>query len=423
MPEIITGPLTTPYAEGFVHARLAFRDLFLRLGGDKDQKPLDINVSGIYRTEDPKFDSYEEVREQYEALAEAASDDEPDYEDIERRRRADIALSQAYANQARGEEIDPSKLIEEALGIDIEAARPTPARKELLKKELAAILGEVGLKYDVASAQEFRKRYELTEASEIRRQILQARRLSRLALSYYASPLAEEGIVLPPRLVFPSFVNDPTIYWTNYFSTDNEGHPYELANIHPNRTRTPGKNLSDTFHEDAHNVQTYNVKLQIAEGRMSPAAGTVGMHSPETTQFETLAAYIQSLLPEVIGPRQKHHWMARLQKPYNEIVDLVYHEALIHTNQAKPVAEVAARMFEDLPLEKESRLVGAAETLRDSIVYNVNQAHYWVAQENAHILHTMNTWDQRRRAVALLCGPFLSHIEINERLTEIANTE
>jgi hypothetical protein len=395
---------SSPFATNYVHNRLALAELSTRLEGPEMVGVVDINVSGI--TETPVlFEGFDHAQEVLEWYAEdLPADDE--FDSMRRGASADIM----YARLARGEAVEFEEKMLKTVGFVPEAV--PEGYVDDMQDEMTSILQELdfGLRYDEASVVDFADWLVIPTQKQNERKIMAGKRVARKIV----------GRFMPvPTYVMPTFVTNKP--WSGGFTME-DGEFAEYYNVDSRQSYTPDAIAALTLHESGHHADFANRSTLVATGILSPSEGITGIHSPETTQAEVLSTFFEGILTQY-AVDEKELLLAQFRRVYNRHFDAQQQNALIKIGQGKSEAEVAQDMMANMPFETPKRMKAIVANMQDSILGQINTAHYWHARQNADIMLDDMNDQQRRQAVAVVTGRFIGHAELTTSLEAIARAE
>lgn len=156
------------------------------------------------------------------------------------------------------------------------------------------------------------------------------------------------------------FVSNPDATYSAWFRTNAARKPIQEFNTHPISRYTIPKIFGDTFHEDAHFLQTAAWGARIAIQELGPASGVTAVHSPENTQLETVAQAMELFaterLLELSPPEER--WLVEFHAKYNEHRLMVLHNAILRANKQpeQDIDEIIQSAVTALPFEKEEKM-------------------------------------------------------------------
>jgi hypothetical protein len=376
----ITNEVLDPeYAQKFAAARLGLHKLVV----EKDYEIVDVNVSGIYDGTD--FKDFKDAEKTYEQLRQELPAELSD-SILAQQLTADIIL----ALEAQAKPVPFDEFIKATTGFVPEMI---PAETiQALKGRLNLLLSDFGISYDEAGAEDYDKKFVLSEEEDIKRYFDKVGALARAAISQY--------IALPASLPLPEYFSYEDKYWTAFASTDGKGNPFFHVNTHPSRAYTYGKIFGLSRHETAHLVQMSDWKYQIRRGELSPVLGITSMTSPENTHMEAVAAFAQSDLGSIADvPEQKK---VLIQDVYRELNSAVFHNATLRINSGAPEEEVIKEAEEHLPFVDKARIKSLIITSRDNPIARADFIRYAFVEKLMKPLLSAPDSPQKKEAVAVI---------------------
>ena len=361
------------FAHHFIETRLGFHDYVERTRNtdpnivDKDQIIVDINLTGINQPAD--FNSFADIEREYDYLLDNLSENEPDRAVLLNKIQADRMLLRVL----QGEEVSFDEFALSTIGL---IPKMVPEEDiTVMRNRVELLLDQRGI--DFTDSPDGKKKFQelliIKDQAEIERLFKQAATLSRLAVGRY--------VEISGSTISPEFLNDESLHWSGYVSTHQNGQLFMKFNTHPSRLYTPGRIKSLMFHEDGgHVVQLSEWKEAIDKGEVSPAAGLIAIHSPETTHAEAVTAFAETLIYEV-AETDEEKWMADYQTAYNLYQRAVTHNSHLMINYGSTLEECVAYDMERLPFDDEAYHCSVLEAVRDLPTYRSGFAVYQPAYE------------------------------------------
>ena len=352
------------FSHQVIGARRGFHEFGTQIGvnGEKFQV-IDVDVSPINTI--TSFNNLSEVRRTYEALAENLPTDEQDHDVVAGQITADLRLAEDLA----GKKTSFREYIHGTVGV---APEIVPTERMLsLEVKLDELLKEKGMRYDATSLEQFKGQLVISDKARIRQSFRADMAASKLVIG--------DHVALSDEILKPTFVDNKSV-WLGYLGTGPDGKFFLKANIGPACLHTAGKIGALALHEyGGHFFQMIGWKGAIAEGKISPAVGITGMHSPENTQAEAVAQAVESLLPDLLPPEER--WIAEYQTLYNEYKTMVTHNAHLMVNGSADEESATRYAVRRLPFESADRVKNVVVSGRENPVAKACFAGYWPALE------------------------------------------
>jgi hypothetical protein len=348
----------SPQARQQIDARRGFEAFVAGVNGQEVQVvDFDLAPAGPFM----EFNSLQEVRVTYEDLAANLPATELNHDLLAGQLAADLM----FARVLGGEEVPFTEYIEATVGLTPQVVPEEEIQAHAT--DMNTLLQERGMRYDEGSLGQFEETMLVASAEAIERRFKAAQAATVL--------LAQDVVTSPDELLEPRFESVQDAPWSAYLTTEASGEFVMGVNTHPERRYTPGKVAELALHEyGGHYMQMAAWQRAITRGGISPAAGVTAMHSPENTQLEAVAQFMEYSLPEVLPAGER--WFADYHSVYRELKGAVEHNAHLMINNGTDEPTAIAYAVHRLPFESPERIASSLRVGRDNVMARACLAVY-----------------------------------------------